>query len=159
MCGIGDSIVTISCSKVEGPTDPPPTTDAPCIDRWSICRKLTYNCQKYGEECRKSCGLCKGMKRHPSNDCPDTWKQCQTVFKEYCGNKAIKGYCDYSCGNCEGMTPHPSNKCWDDYIDCPLDKESSCRHFKDKCKRTCGLCENNDYDNSVIIELLRNKRS
>ena len=41
MCGVGRTMVTLSCAPVPGPTDPPLTTEAPCDDKWSNCPSLT----------------------------------------------------------------------------------------------------------------------
>ena len=61
MCGVGKAIATVSCGKVSGPTSAPLTTAKPCVDKYSNCPDLAKTmCNRYGEHCAKSCGLCDG---------------------------------------------------------------------------------------------------
>jgi hypothetical protein len=136
-------MVTVSCRSVQGPTDAPMTTPPPpCSDTYTNCVNLKNNCKKYGEKCRKSCGLCPGMTPHISNKCPDRWrKSCQERAKQ--GKCWIQKYienCCLSCGLGKGMTPHPSYNCYDFYSNCGEDREISCWHYCEKGKKTCGLC-------------------
>ena len=43
------------------------------------------------------------------------------------------------------MTPVESNYCYDESGDCPYYAETSCykKDVKEKCKKSCGLCEGN----------------
>ena len=142
MCGVGDTMVTVSCGSVQGPTDPPLTTAVPCYDIYSNCVNLKVNCKKYGEKCTKSCGLCPGMTPLVSNKCPDRWrKSCKKRAKQgKCWMQKYIENCCLSCGLGEGMTPHPSYTCYDFYSNCGEDRERSCHRYSAKCKKTCGLC-------------------
>ena len=144
MCGVGKTIVTASCEAVPGPTDPPLKTPVPCKDKYRKCPTYAKtNCMKYGEKCRKSCGLCEGMTPHVTNKCPDKWTACPKFAKKLCGKPAYGEGCCLSCGLGEGMTPVPSVTCFDQYTNCddPGKKEKYCNsEHKDGCKLTCGLC-------------------
>ena len=55
MCGIGNELVTVDCESVDGATDSPLTTAAPCTDLYSNCAEV---CEWYPDDCKKSCGTC-----------------------------------------------------------------------------------------------------
>ena len=51
MCGVGKTMVTVDCGAVNGPTDAPLTTAAPCEDKWSNCPELAQkSCYKVKKE-------------------------------------------------------------------------------------------------------------
>merc|ERR1712123_76108 len=129
-CGIGWQIVTVDCKRTRGPTDAPQTTKEPCDDSYSTCPELAKtNCKDYGNKCRKSCGLCKGMTPHPSNTCPDYWPSCKTYFKNYCDQKEYKEKCCMSCKGVGGAS------CWSHSR---RDKFCANAGFATRCKKTCG---------------------
>jgi len=137
-CGIGWQIVTVDCKRTRGPTDAPQTTKEPCDDSYSDCPELAKtNCKDYGNKCRKSCGLCKGMTPHPSNTCPDYWPSCKTYFKNYCDHKEYKEKC---CMSCKGVKI-PCKDVWGD--SCVSRRDEFCANagWATMCKKTCGLCQ------------------
>merc|ERR1711936_676413 len=90
MCGIGQSIVTVSCAKgsSSATTSAPvttTTTKAPATD---------------------------------SPDCQDTYTNCPDLAKSHCWDEYIKAECKKSCGLCKGMTPVSSNTCYDEFDNC-----------------------------------------
>merc|ERR1719219_1999473 len=90
MCGIGQSIVTVSCAKgsSSATTSAPvttTTTKAPATD---------------------------------SPDCRDTYTNCPDLAKSHCWDEYIKAECKKSCGLCEGMTPVTSYTCYDQFDNC-----------------------------------------
>merc|ERR1712123_460223 len=95
------------------------------------------NCKDYGNKCRKSCGLCKGMTPHPSNTCPDYWPSCKTYWKNYCDHKEYKEKC---CMSCKGVKI-PCKDVWGD--SCVSRRDEFCANagWATMCKKTCGLCQ------------------
>merc|ERR1712198_766830 len=138
MCGVGKTMVTVDCGAVNGPTDAPLTTAAPCEDKWSNCPELAQkSCYKtwVADDCKKSCGLCPGLTPAASNTCYDTYGNCADLAKTNCNKYADA--CKKSCGLCEGMTPHPSNTCFDGYSNC----KDICNWYSgDQCNLACGRC-------------------
>merc|ERR1719189_28707 len=108
MCGIGGTIVTVSCAKgsssasTSAPvttttTAAPATNSADCTDNFGNCPDLAKNhCwdEFVGQECRKSCGLCKGMTPVTSYTCYDQFDNCS----ELCA--WVPDMCKKSCGKC-----------------------------------------------------------
>ena len=138
MCGIGKVMVTVKCEKVAGPTDPPMTTKAPCLDVWSNCPDLAKgHCYqpRIAEKCKKSCGLCPGLTPAPSNTCYDVFGNCADLAKTNC--KKHGPNCKKSCGLCDGMTPHKTNTCYSTYGNCA----DLCQWYGEtECKLACGKC-------------------
>merc|ERR1719245_120791 len=136
MCGVGKDLATVSCGKVSGTTSAPLTTAKPCVDKYSNCPTLAKtSCNRVGEHCAKSCGLCKGMTPHVSNKCWNDWNNCAELAKNYCWKYGKN--CCLSCGLGKGMTPVASNKCYDKYSNCA----SLCQTTaKNDCKKSCGKC-------------------
>jgi len=138
MCGVGKTMVTVDCGAVNGPTDAPLTTAAPCDDKWSNCPDLAQkSCYKswVADDCKKSCGLCPGMTPAASNTCYDTYGNCAELAETNCNKYADA--CKKSCGLCEGMTPHPSNTCFDAYSNC----KDICNWYSgNQCNLACGRC-------------------
>merc|ERR1712045_818035 len=108
MCGIGGTIVTLSCAKgsssasTSAPvttttTAAPATNSADCTDTYTNCPDLAKShCwdEYVGAECKKSCGLCKGMTPVSSNTCYDEFDNCA----ELCA--WVPGMCKKSCKKC-----------------------------------------------------------
>merc|ERR1719422_551498 len=95
MCGIGQEIAGVECSNVGGVTDAPPTTQAPCEDKYTNCPELAENkCFRFSEHCQKSCGLCPGMTPAASNTCYDNYDNCADLCSW------IPDQCKKSCGKC-----------------------------------------------------------
>ena len=95
MCGIGKEIAGVECSNVGGVTDAPPTTQAPCEDKYTNCPELAENkCFRFSEHCQKSCGLCPGMTPAASNTCYDNYDNCADLCSW------IPDQCKKSCGKC-----------------------------------------------------------
>ena len=144
MCGVSQTLVTVSCGPVYGPTDSPLTTEKPCVDEYSNCPELAEtNCKHYGERCAKSCGLCPGMTPHASNTCSDSWNNCRELAQKNCYQPRIANQCCLSCGLGEGMTPVKSNTCYDKWTNCgelakPNYKCYETNIAKDCCL-SCGL--------------------
>ena len=142
MCGIGKVLVTVSCGKVDGPTDAPLMTAKPCDDKYLDCPELAKtNCHGYTEHCVRSCGLCEGMTPHPSNTCWDEYNNCAYLAKDKCYKYGKE--CCISCGLGEGMTPAASNSCYDKYTNCAkLCKASGMYRelYHKDCKKSCGEC-------------------
>jgi len=138
MCGIGKTMVTVSCDKTSGPTDAPLTTAAPCEDKWSNCPDLAQaSCYKasIANDCKKSCGLCPGMTPAASVTCYDTYGNCPSLAETNCHKWGEA--CKKSCGLCEGMTAHPSNTCFNGYTNCG----EICNWYSgDQCNLACGRC-------------------
>jgi len=138
MCGIGKTMVYVTCEKVTGPTDQPRTTTKPCEDKYSNCPEHAKNsCWRVwvANDCAKSCGTCEGMTKAASFDCYDKYGNCPSLAKTNC-HKWGKS-CKKSCGLCEGMTPHKTNTCYDAYSNC----NRLCWYYGDtKCKLSCGKC-------------------
>ena len=138
MCGVGSTMVTLSCGPVSGPTDAPLTTRAPCEDKWSNCPSLAEtSCYKpsIAEDCSKSCGMCPGLTPAPSVTCYDTFGNCQELAATNCHKWGP--HCLRSCGLCEGLTPHSSNSCYDSYSNCA----DICPWYSgDQCNLACNRC-------------------
>jgi len=102
MCGIGKRIVVVTCETTSGPTDPPMTTEKPCVDKYTNCPELA---EKYcyqpgiGEDCALSCGLCEGMTPAKSYTCYDKYSNCNQI-KPYCYQDQIAAGCKISCNTC-----------------------------------------------------------
>merc|ERR1719411_1487038 len=108
MCGIGGTLVTVSCAKgsssasTSAPvttttTAAPATNSADCTDTYNNCPELAKShCwdEYIGAECKKSCGLCKGMTPVTSYTCYDMFDNCS----ELCG--WVPDMCKKSCGKC-----------------------------------------------------------
>merc|ERR1711936_875193 len=108
MCGIGGTIVTLSCAKgsssasTSAPvttttTAAPATNSADCTDTFGNCPDLAKShCwdEFIGAECKKSCGLCKGMTPVTSYTCYDQFDNCS----ELC--EWVPDMCKKSCGKC-----------------------------------------------------------
>jgi len=108
MCGIGNTLVTVSCAKgsssattskpVTTTTTTAPATNSPdCQDRFSNCPDLAKShCwdEFIKTECKKSCGLCTGMTPAASNTCYDMFDNCS----ELCD--IIPNNCKKSCKKC-----------------------------------------------------------
>merc|ERR1719266_1538471 len=113
MCGIGGTIITLDCAKgsssasTSAPvttttTAAPATNSADCRDTYTNCPDLAKShCwdEYVGAECKKSCGLCKGMTPVSSYTCYDEFDNCS----ELC--QWVPDMCKKSCGKCKGMTP------------------------------------------------------
>ena len=145
MCGIGKTLVTVECGKVPGPTDTPTTTKKPCFDKWSDCNKVAIpRCDKFAENCPKTCGKCEGQTPHPSNTCSDRWGNCDKMAQQSCWADSTKKDCCYSCGLGPGMTPVESNTCYNKWAQkaCKMQKNWVCTHptMKENCKKECGNC-------------------
>jgi len=133
MCGIGNIIVGLKCSRVPGPTSAPLTTAKPCFDKVNNCQQIAINANNcYGkqDECMKSCGLCEGMTPHKSVKCYDKFNNCNQLC--YSSHKPV---CKASCG-CSDKEAN----CWDYYNNCRQNYDYACRAYPDKCKKTCGRC-------------------
>merc|ERR1719187_1763944 len=103
-----------------------------CEDNWGDCQDLANDNQCWQiKGCRRSCGLCGDLPRHPSVDCYDEYSNCpELVQTNKCGRVLQDGNgvalkCQKSCGKCAGDTPHDSNTCYDEW---------------DKCQKSCGKC-------------------
>ena len=134
MCGIGDVLTALKCSKVPGPTSPPLTTAKPCFDKVNNCQQIAIyanNCYSKQDKCRKSCGLCEGMTPHKSVKCYDKFNNCH----ELCYSKH-RSVCKASCG----CSDDPKANCWDYYNNCRQVGSYACRTYPDKCKKTCRRC-------------------
>ena len=101
MCGIGDHLVTVDCGPLPADIaiDPLLPTDAPCVDKSSVCDYLAYlqyTCFQLDMKinCPKSCGLCPGMTPAASNTCYDVRSTCEGMCETY------KEGCDKTCGLC-----------------------------------------------------------
>jgi len=145
--GLGKSLLAVTCQKVGGPTDLPPTTLEVCADEYeSGCDVLAeLNCKKYGKHCKKSCGLCEGMKPLPSNACADTRLECSEIANDLCWNREYKVECCRSCGLGDEMTPAASNTCFDKWgkrcsTGGAFKARGLCSKFPDECKKSCGFC-------------------
>ena len=138
MCGVGTTMVTLSCAPVQGPTDRPLTTVAPCEDKWFNCPSLAASsCYKeaIARDCRRSCGLCPGLTPAASNTCYDKFGNCPDLAQTNCYRWGWD--CLKSCGLCEGLTAHPSNTCYDTYSNCG----DICNWYSgDQCNLACGRC-------------------
>jgi len=140
MCGIGKEYSLVKVSAVEGPTDAPLTTVAPCEDKWGNCPDLAQNhCYEkwVKDDCQKSCGLCAGMTPVASNTCyneySDDW--CEEAAKTNCYTHGSS--CKKSCGLCDGMTPVSSNTCYDVYNNC---KDICYWYSGNECNLSCNRC-------------------
>jgi len=100
MCGVGKALVTVECSKVDGPTDAPITTEAPCNDTWGNCPSLAAS-YCYQDQiragCPKSCGTCPGLTPAASTTCYDQYSNCASLCSSatYANNQ-----CKKACGKC-----------------------------------------------------------
>merc|ERR1712119_37067 len=93
MCGIGGTIITLDCAKgsssasTSAPvttttTAAPATNSADCTDTYGNCPDLAKShCwdEYIGAECKKSCGLCKGMTPVTSYTCYDMFDNCSDL--------------------------------------------------------------------------------
>jgi len=134
MCGIGDILTVLKCTKVPGPLSPIMTTAKPCFDKVTNCRQLAIdrnNCYGRQDQCQKTCGLCEGMTPHKSFKCYDKYSTCRNL----CYTKH-KPDCKASCG----CSDDPKANCWDYYNNCKKNYDYACEAYPDKCKRTCGRC-------------------
>jgi len=157
MCGIGRAIAVTKCETVAGPTNPPLTTAIPCVDKWSNCpalaEKYCYQ-EKYGQGCRKACGLCPGMTPASSYTCWDKYSNCAQLC-----NTSYRDVCKKSCNLCGSnnsvttpspsvTTPSPSvttttvPTCRDRYNSCQTLAKTSCYRadVRAGCPRACGQC-------------------
>jgi len=78
-----------------------------CLDMHDDCpvwAKTMCGNYPYNEACRKSCGLCEGMKPVPSYYCSDSCG-CRLITEatkaKYCKDPAIAAKCKQSCGQCK----------------------------------------------------------
>ena len=103
MCGIGRHISATICTATGGPTEKPPTTKKPCLDKYSNCATLAEtSCWKsrIAKKCQKSCGLCEGMTQAYSKSCYNKWNNCD-AFYNYCeSNEKVKKGCLITCDTC-----------------------------------------------------------
>ena len=73
-----------------------PAASVTCYDTYGNCPSLAEtNCHKWGEACKKSCGLCEGMTAHPSNTCFNGYTNCGEICNWYSGDQ-----CNLACGRC-----------------------------------------------------------
>ena len=146
MCGIGQTIVTVDCEKVPGPTDTPTTTKKPCFDKYSDCNKVAIpRCDRMAADCPKTCGKCEGQTPHPSNTCSNKWGNCDKIAKSSCYKAKYKKECCYACGLGTGMTPVESNTCYDKWPVMACNFQKSYRSCNDadlteNCMKSCGKC-------------------
>ena len=108
MCGIGSILVTVSCAKgsssattskpITTTTTAAPATDsADCKDTFDNCPDLAKShCwdEFIKAECKKSCGLCKGMTPAASNTCYDMFDNCSQLCDW------VPNECKKSCNKC-----------------------------------------------------------
>lgn len=101
MCGIGPQVAVPICTKVDGPTEQPPTTKKPCVDAYANCPELAKTlCYAYTTTCQKSCGLCEGMTPAKSNTCYNKYSNCDE-WKDSCTDDAeTRADCMITCGTC-----------------------------------------------------------
>merc|ERR1711936_879684 len=90
MCGVGSSLVTVSCAKGSSSA----TTSKPVTTTTTTAPATN------------------------SPDCQDTYKDCPNIAKSHCWDEYIKAECKKSCGLCTGMTPVASNTCYDMFDNC-----------------------------------------
>ena len=87
-----ESYAKICCKSCRGTS---------CHDEKRNCPELAKtNCKEYGQNCKKSCGLCEGMTPHDSNTCPDLWPSCKTYWKNHCDRKTVRE--KWCCITCKG---------------------------------------------------------
>ena len=73
-----------------------PAASVSCYDTYGNCPALAEtNCHKWGDACKKSCGLCEGMTPHPSNSCYNGYSNCGEICQWYSGDE-----CNLACGRC-----------------------------------------------------------
>merc|ERR1712241_12310 len=90
MCGVGSSLVTISCAKGSSSA----TTSKPITTTTTTAPATN------------------------SPDCQDWYGNCPDLAKSHCWDEHIKSACKKSCGLCSGMTPAASNTCYDMFDNC-----------------------------------------
>merc|ERR1711936_1293455 len=90
MCGVGSSLVTVSCSKGSSSA----TTSKPVTTTTTTAPATN------------------------SPDCQDWYGNCPDLAKSHCWDGHIKSACKKSCGLCSGMTPVASNTCYDMFDNC-----------------------------------------
>jgi len=114
MCGIGGTLVTLSCTKADGTTS---ATSATTTATTTTTVKTTTSSSSSGT-------------------CTDFFRNCPELAKDVCWEPHIKTICCKSCGLGTGMTPAASNTCYDRYGNCA----DLCSWIPDQCKKSCGKC-------------------
>ena len=151
LCGIGKHISVLVAEKNPDPISPPLPDYEVCMDIYKNCPTLAKtNCKGYGSQCKKSCGLCKGMTPKKSLKCPDTWDTCPKIAKEgNCIREEDRLNCCISCKTNLDETEEEKEKrlCRDDYDIgrenkfCPVQGARNCKEHANRCKKSCGLCK------------------
>ena len=73
-------------------------------------------------------------------DCEDEYDNCNVIAENnWCDAKGYAGKCCMSCKIAE-ETKDPD--CYDEAQGCVYYKDDMCRpdHYKDQCRKTCGVC-------------------
>ena len=161
MCGVGRTIVTISCDRDLSVTLPPTaqptiTTEQPgeCRDKkmWCArykrrgwCRPANKNYNFALENCQNTCGFCNG-----EDGCNDIFVDCPSYADRFCAKKNdFRKSCQKTCGSCVEVTSTTEQPtCFDvnytcDYYVSQGYCASDSLYFKwmgENCANSCGFC-------------------